>query len=216
MSFSSNLRAICAKLTHFYGIDFSVDPMAFVIDESLLKRFKGSLDSTKSQVLVAQQDDGEQALDLALYFPTKVKSQLDADDPLLRLSLNNLDSLWQLIEELSHFLLLASRSAKDLSTTALELEWQGEIDKVLIAAQLLAEQTGKSQALDIASLLHYHCRLTSAEPVYDKAQYFAQKFWYHHQDALDNQQNPAANGKLAVRLRTLYPLNWQEKLRAIA
>lgn len=225
MGFRSALRVICAKLKAIYGIHLDVDPCDFLADYdtlSLLYSYspcsQSSLDPSTSQVLVHVADDGagESHCDIALYFPDRVQQGFASDDPLGGLRLSNLDSLWQVIEELSHFLLIATRCQNDLSTSMLELEWQGEIDKVLIAAQVLAEQHGKSQALDLAALLNHHCRFTSADAVYEQAQFLAQKFWYTHQHALDNHNPPAANEALVARLRSLYPLNWHEKLRAIA
>lgn len=226
MGFSRTLHTIFSKLQAFYGIELPLDPHDFVIDDATLAAVNPPTNASgaedgepqKSQVLVQVEEtaQGEQHCHLALYFPDQLKQQLDSEDPLTRLSLANLNSLWIVIEELSHFLLLANRSAKDQQTTALELEWQGEIDKVLMAAMVLSEQTGKSQTLDVSTLLHHHCRFTSEDPVYRRAQYFAQKFWYHHKSALSNQQSPRSNLELVARLRTLYPLNWPQKLDKIA
>lgn len=221
MSFLRTLDAMTQQLSAFYDLSSAVDPRDFVISGDVAAYF-GVAGSRQAQVLVHIEDaheaddsgEAEPTCNLALYFPEHICNQLDSRDPIAELSRTNLNSLWVVVEELSHFLLLVQRSQKQQQTTALELEWQGEIDKVLMAAMLLSQQNGKSQTLDIAALLHHHCRLTSSDPVYQHAQYYAQKFWYRH--PLDNHQSPAADRQLVTQLRSLYGVNWQEKRAAIA
>lgn len=222
MSFAKTLQSIAQKLQGFYGLSLDADPADYVISTDILEALKGEPTAQHgSQVLVHIDDDedGSPQCNLALYFPDHIKEQLDSCNPLASLSLANLNSVWVVIEELSHFLLLATRSLKDQQTTALELEWQAEIDKLLMTAALLSQQNGKSQALEVSALLHNHCRFTRADPVYREAQFFAQKFWYHQsvtlETSLDNSLNPSQNEQLVERLRTLYPLNWPQKLDKI-
>ncbi|MCA9623950.1 MAG: hypothetical protein KC731_33235 [Myxococcales bacterium] len=67
----------------------------------------------------------EEAVDIALELP---ESTVQPAGPL------HLDALCQVVEGVSHFVLVTHRARRDLSTSQLELELQAEVDKWLLLA----------------------------------------------------------------------------------
>lgn len=112
----SRPAAIQRRLTRFYALDHTPEVDAFVrlVDE----------EGARERLLVKTTDDG---LELALELP---RESVTGDGPL------DLDRMCQIVEGVSHFVLIAERARCELPTTQLELELQAEIDKLVVLAAL--------------------------------------------------------------------------------
>lgn len=131
--------AIQRRLMHYYGLDAlpAIAPFVRVTDEV-----------SREQLLVRWGDDG---VEMALELP------LDATRS------NELDSVCQLVEGVSHFLLVAERARRELPITQLELELQAEIDKFVVLAVVGV------RPLDVASRVLLRRRLFGAVRFVDAA-----------------------------------------------
>ena len=111
-------RAVQQELTAYYHLEPSPDIEPFLIQ---------SAPDERETVFVREDENGD--LELAVRVPDAAFQ--NAEKPQSR------DSLCQVIEGVSHFLLLVERSRIGLSTTHLELELQAEVDKfVLLTSRL--------------------------------------------------------------------------------
>ena len=119
-------RTVQTALERLYQIDDGppVDPFLTAAD-----------DGEREALFLRQSDDGE--LEIALRVPTL------RDEPIGGLEI---DSLCQIIEGVSHFVMIAERSRADRETTHLELEIQAEVDKYVVLATAIARPHG---ALDV-------------------------------------------------------------------
>jgi hypothetical protein len=107
--------ALQRRLTSYYGLDDTPEVDAFV--RVVVEPWQ------RERLLVRDGDDG---VEVALELPA---AALAERAPL------TLDDLCQVVEGVSHFVLIAERARCELPTTHLELELQAEIDKfVLLSA----------------------------------------------------------------------------------
>ena len=109
-----NLPAIIQqRLCHYYGLDSVPDVGPFL---------EARDDVLRERVLVREGDDG---IDVRVELP----SAAFAATP-------SLDVVCQVVEGVSHFVLIAERARCELPTTHLELELQAEVDKFLLLGVL--------------------------------------------------------------------------------
>jgi hypothetical protein len=107
------LTSLAARVQHRLMDYYGLDPLPCV-DSFLV------LGQDRERLIICLKDD---AVELALQLPTAATG---ACGPV------GLDGLCQLIEGVSHFVLVAERARRELPTTQLELELQAEIDKFVI------------------------------------------------------------------------------------
>lgn len=96
-------------------------------------------------------DDGEGAREVLLVRSRRGVVELQLCLPRESLSPQgalSLDVLAQVAEGVSHFLLLAERSRRELPATQLELEIQAEVDKFLLLAGVLADKPAERTRLE--------------------------------------------------------------------
>lgn len=122
------------------------------------------------QVLVSQQD--ADCVDLAVYIAPEVLERLGESDPLEALHDGNLADFLMALEGVSHFVYLAWNAALDKPVTRLELELQGEVDKFVLTALVLATRQGRAP-----DALHHglfrRCRLEPSLDDESRARYQA-------------------------------------------
>ena len=85
----------------------------------------------------------------------RVELPADAVEPKAGLSL---DKLCQVVEGVSHFLLLAERARRELPTTQLELELQAEVDKFVLLGVALDRPLGRAQLRSLRRKLFAQAR----------------------------------------------------------
>lgn len=121
------------RLESLYGLEPHVPVSDFLIPHTQAEGLPGG----GSRTLVTQDGDG---VSLGVVFDHGVSARLHAHDPRLELSRMNLAPYCTLTEEVSHFLYLSYCAGRDRTTTQLELELVGEVDKYLTIAHVLSLQ----------------------------------------------------------------------------
>lgn len=106
------LGRVQRSLVQFYALEVPPPVEHFVIES----------DATGRERVVVRQLEG--AVELALELPPDLLGGGEV----------GLDGMCQLVEGVSHFVLLAERARRELSTSQLELEMQAELDKWLLLA----------------------------------------------------------------------------------
>jgi hypothetical protein len=104
------------------------------------------------EAFVTLADEGERE---ALFFRQSEEGDLEIavrlpplrDDESTKTGALEIDSLCQIIEGVSHFVMIAERSRAERETTQLELEMQAEVDKYVVLATAIARPHG---TLDVA------------------------------------------------------------------
>lgn len=171
------LRQFQSHLERYYALEHAPDVEAFL---------QLGDEGSREQVLVREDSDG---LCIALVLPPNQPPEK---------ALGPSDDWAQLIEGVSHFLVLSERARRELSTSLLELELQAEIDKFVLLSLLVEDSED--------SLFELHHRL------YEEVRF------------LDGEGTvPGLRYRLANRwaARFLYrmmaqcpPSQWRERLRA--
>ncbi|MGH7282751.1 MAG: hypothetical protein ACRELY_14585 [Polyangiaceae bacterium] len=128
-------RTVQTALERLYRIDDGtpVDPFVSAAGEH-----------EREALLVRENEDG---LEIALRIPK------------LEDTSENLDALCQIIEGVSHFVMIAERARLQRATSHLELEMQAEVDKYVVLAAATASREG---ALDVAQSMRLRERLYDA------------------------------------------------------
>ena len=152
---------------------------------------------------------------IGLHIGPTIEAALAASDPAAQLTNRNLDAFCVIVEELSHFHLLLDRMRRQIPVTKVELEWQGEVDKLLFSAILLRRQSGSAHYHHLARCLFEQSELTTADSVYREASDLAARFWYDLITYKDGISDPAHSQVLKSLLKTTYSSPWEDKLAAI-
>lgn len=137
-------RTVQTALERLYRIDDGtpVDPFVTTAEEN-----------EREALLVREDEDG---LEIALRIP-KLRDSGRATG--LRADGENLDALCQIIEGVSHFVMLAERARAERATSHLELEMQAEVDKYVVLAAATASREG---AFDVTQSVRLRQRLYEA------------------------------------------------------
>ncbi|MSP26563.1 MAG: hypothetical protein EXR75_15730 [Myxococcales bacterium] len=132
MTRSSLPRRIQARLVQYYGLEDvpDVGPFLAMRDEA-----------ERERVLVRETDEG---IELRVELP---RDTIEPDGPL------SFDRLCQVVEGVSHFVLIAERARCGLPITLLELELQAEVDKFVLLG------VARSTRCSARALAELRCRL---------------------------------------------------------
>ena len=137
-------------------------------------------DNECSQVTLFQKNN---ELNLAIDFCHKDYLSLQKNNFFSQLNLSNLNLFWLLVEEISHFRLLITRAVADLKVSKLQLEFQAEIDKILLTYLFLDKQRTKPSLSKLCELSFSRCVLLPAHSseffLYEEASRWASVFWYN-------------------------------------
>ena len=174
-----------------------------------------SFDSNNAQILLYPNKSDEEDIFIGFFCPQKLLKELIYQNPLAHLSTNNLNSLLVLIEEISHFHLIINRISKGRLTSKLELEWQGEVDKVLISSIIMRRQSGDSHLLPLIRKIFDQASFHNPDTHYREASKFAARFWYHLYSHRDGIWDPENSAVLHSILSKLYRQAWPEKFKEI-
>lgn len=163
------LGAIYRFPLHTSAVDF------FMKEDQFVKELGPKASSPpRAAVFLSQKAD---EMEIGIYIEQKLFDILQEHDPKIELNSHNLDAYCVLIEELSHFHLLLQRSEQDRGVSQLELEWQGEVDKLLIAGLVMSQQRQKSCFQDLHRSIFEESQL-SVDPMYQEASHYAAKCWH--------------------------------------
>jgi hypothetical protein len=168
-----------------------------------------------SRTLVTQDGD---MVSLGVVLDSGLGPSLHDADPRVRLNASNLGPFSTLTEEVSHFLYLLYCARADRSTTQLELELQGEIDKYLTAAFFLSLQNEGAVSARLREMLFQRYHLAEGLSAEQIERYrAANDLAYRYCGYLERRfLRPARLGELAQEARRFYRLGQREKLERIA
>lgn len=201
------IRQIEQILSSFYGFTMQVRA------EEHLTILSTDNKTMRGQVLYCAEND--ETTFLGLEIREDILLQLEANDPFVKLSLENIDAFSVLVEELSHFHLLANRIMSGQEVRSIELEWQAEVDKLLLASALLYRQTRSNHFFELAHLIYEKPIYISEDSVlsrYQDATKLAARFWYDQGlRSIDDPMNATL-----TELRRLYLEAWPSKVALIA
>ena len=166
------------------------------------------------RVLVAEGDGG---MDLAVYLESALLERLDGTDPLEDLHDDNLGDFLTALEGVSHFVYLVWNAMLGKQVTLLELELQAEVDKFVVAAQLLARQRGGVPRA-LHDRLFRHFRLVPGLDAEQRRRYLdASRYASDYCRMLASRFMASGSDQpIAPALRHLYRLTQRGKLRDIS
>ena len=197
-------------LAEFYGFaPLSTESAHLVTRDELRASLGGAVESLPEYRARAGVFLVEQTPDtfIGIHFDESLRATLEARDPTRELSDANLDAFCILVEEVSHFHLLLNRLAPGRGVSKLELETQGEIDKLLVCALLLGHQAGDQHLVPLARRLYDTAVITGEDKeLYWQATRHAARFWF---EAI--RREARLGPRLRESLRQIYAASWAEK-----
>lgn len=197
------IESIETTLADFYGFAMSQSSTHFLLNGQTEQR---------GCVYVAENKDSD-TLEVGIQLQRQILDVVEQDDPLVKLSNQNLDAFFVIAEEVSHFHLICNRAIADRGVSQLELEIQGEIDKILLAANLMYDQCGDAHLLPLVRKLFDEAKIHVDHDVYREANRFAADFWYAlAQQRQQQRYNPMDDIRLRGILRQSYSSPLSDKL----
>jgi hypothetical protein len=136
------LRGLQSLLERLYDVEQPYDVYDFLVtDRRAVNCAQPENDrrALDEELLLAEAADGA---GVALYLDPDVLRRLEAADPHLALTENNLADYCTALEGVSHFVYSTWRLHRDSPVSLLELETQAEVDKYAVTVFLLARQLG--------------------------------------------------------------------------
>ncbi|HYX39447.1 MAG TPA: hypothetical protein VE954_40630 [Oligoflexus sp.] len=212
-TFSHLIQRIEDELASVYG--FAIEMSA---SDCLTQSAEAAaVASDNRAALILRSRPGQDELELGLYFRPELIQSIEQGNALERLDSRNLDAFCVAVEEVSHFHLVISRAQANQGISLLELEWQGEVDKLLIAGSVLEQQTGDPHLPQLTRMIfdHSHCYTQKQQDLYEEAHRLAARYCYKLLPLLQDAPSRKRTEKLRDACRTTYDLVWGEKLRAI-
>ncbi len=211
-SFQQTIQRIEDELSASYGFTIAVSASDCLTQSAEAV----AIASENRAALILRSDPVQDELELGLYFRPELIDSIEQGNPLQRLDLQNLDAFCVAVEEVSHFHLVMNRVQAQQGVSLLELEWQGEVDKLLIAGRVLEQQTGDPHLPQLTRMIfdHSHC-YTGQQDLYEEAHRLAARYCYKLLQQLQDAPSRKRGEKLRDACRQTYELLWAEKLRAI-
>lgn len=121
------------------------------------------------------------------------------------------------IEEVSHFHLLTQRAFHGLAVTKLELEWQAEVDKLVVLPQLLSGSGSKVVMKALRHALGHSFKLQAGLSPEEVHRYLeATRYVETLLEGKTLRSLELYKPALRSKLRELYRMSWAEKTTTIA
>lgn len=164
-------------------------------------------DDCVRETLWIQHDQEDDHIELALVFPSEFSTKIWADF--------TLDEQSQLIEGVSHFLVVCERSRAEKPTTQLELELQAEIDKWLIFSK--QGQLAFYEDAQLRSQLYEQCSfIHAANSLEDQRYRYANQLAARFTHSLSwHYVRTQRRAEMREQLIRFFNMNQEEKLRRI-
>ena len=214
-----NQEKLILELETMLGLLYGFTPVVSALDH-LIQKDKACLLTASGTLprgaVFFSQIEEDDTVDIGFYIHPDLWQHLSVDDPLVKLHTGNLDSFCVLIEELSHFHLLLNRAQERKQLRLIELEWQGEIDKVLLSAKILMDQTGSPCLMQLTRLI-FDQGITVAEnqKLYDDAVKYAAKSCFKLLEGSILVSSPFKLHSAERLFRKTYPAVWDQKLEIL-
>jgi len=211
------LQPLQQRLQDIYEIDNDYDVESFLIsDAELARQLENSprFRAIPEKLLVRQHHDG---LDVSLYLQQELLQKLAGDNPIQVLHTGNFVDFCTVAEGVSHFVYLTWNARHARSITLFELELQAEVDKYILAAALLAEQSDGCLPHNLPQVLfdqpRYDPQLNHQEQRrYRLANAYARRYCYHLHLGLREHGDGI---KITRELRRFYRLLHHGKIQRI-
>ncbi|NDE14720.1 hypothetical protein EBZ80_07305 [bacterium] len=130
---------------------------------------------------------------------------------------NAIAALLVVIEEVSHFQLLAQRASRDLPVTQLELEWQAEVDKLVVLPELVEERGARITTMGLCHALSSSFTLREGMSAEDSLRYLeATRYFTRLVSSANLSSHDVRDPQVRTWLRRLYRMSWNNKTTAIA
>ncbi|MBC7533045.1 MAG: hypothetical protein H7318_15845 [Oligoflexus sp.] len=203
------IETVEEKLATIYRFPLITSAVPFLMNKEQIISESSEVQPPRAAVFLTQVED---TLEIGIYIQDELLRILDTHNPHHELNTHNLDAYCVLIEELSHFHLLLQRSEIGRGVSKLELEWQGEIDKLLLAGLLMSEQKNESCFKSLYRSI-FEDSTVSSDPVYQEASHYAAKCW-HRLLSKSRHHRQVAHEIMPV-LQAAYQGCWTKKMRII-
>ncbi len=212
-SFKDTLQGIEEELASVYGFLIEVSARDCLVDSDIAIATAGE----NRAALLLRQSPNQEEVQLGLYFRPELMATLESLDPFKKLDSENLDAFCVAVEEVSHFHLVSNRAQINQGVSLVELEWQGEIDKWLLAVSILQKQTGNPHLPQLTRLIFDGsiCYTTRDQQLYEDAHRLAARYCYKLLPQLQHQPLKKRAGKLKEACRITYSQHWAGKLKTI-
>jgi|GEM_PF-892507 len=214
------VHAVEHCLANFYSFEPLADAAAHLIPQSDLIDHapEQRADSSSQGSVIFSQCDKTSDLYMGISFSQPILENIFTQNPAERLSSSNINACCVVIEEVSHFHLLINRASKKHQVSQLELEWQGEIDKLLVCASFLMSQCGDAHLLPLARQIYDLSNIYTTDPAqserYWEATRFAAQFWFGTISSAEDNNAPLLDPGLRKTLHRAYHSSWYGKLEA--
>ncbi len=172
----------------------------------------------RGEVLVAVENN---ETFIGIVFSKDIIQTLELNNPLHYLHSGNLDAFCVIVEEISHAHLIANRASTDLKVSKLELEWQAEIDKLLVCGLILEQQCGRANVVPLARKLYDTATFnvpsgSDEESLYETATRWAARFWWDRLRPMDQPDRVLKCRATRELLCEAYELPWSDKVGVVA
>lgn len=208
---------LSTELGHLYGLSNQMSVIPYLQTISLndvTARFLKSKGLSPERAATLFQKTGD-AIDIGVYISESLAETLLQDPPDRNLTSDNLDAFWAFAEELSHFHLITDRLTQDQPFSRLQLEWQSEIDKLVLAAALLHRQVGDHHYTPLKILLHEDCEIQSSHgETYRDATHLSKLFWQKMESQFPG-ENPLRKPETMALLRRFRAGSFEKALQWI-
>ncbi len=198
------------ELVRFYGFK----PHTRAADHLLPNT--DSKNDRRAQVLF-QHEPHQDEIFIGIQIREDILQTLEKQNPQKELTHENLDAFCVLTEEISHLHLILNRASCGRSVYQVELEWQGEIDKVLTSAILLKRLYGDPHWRHLIQM-NFENSVVLPGPdasIYHMANRLAARFWDDLLTYGDGLHDPANSRHLKGILQTAYDQTWGEKIEGM-
>lgn len=206
-SFLLNMLKIENFIKKYYAIHHTYSAIDHLITQEELKKLQHNPQNRAAVFLLKENDQTF----ISIYFSQDIQTVITRNNPRSQLNHRNLDAFCVLVEEISHFHLLLTRALHLQQAREVELEWQAEIDKLLVAHHLLEQQNGDNYANYLFKILFNETNTVLQKTSYQDANLYAQRFWLKNRRKLKSR---AKKTELNNDLKELYYKDWQVKYKA--
>ena len=212
------IQNIEVTLSRFYQFPIRSTALNHLIDKkdlALLSENK-CLPEQRAATVIFDETSQHEDLFIGIFFDQSIIESLVENNPINELTRENLDAFWVIVEEISHFHLILNRAQENRTVTQLELEWQGEIDKLLLSAIVMKAQSGNPHYFHLARILFEQSEIYGADlSMYSEANNLAARYWYKLLSYTDGIFDPENSSNLKTILQSVYSIEWSEKYKVI-
>lgn len=207
------MAMIEASIAEYYAFDLLATAPRHLVSRQQLRQVVDNVDcypewQTSGAVWLDQQQDDTAYI--SIHLDREVIETIANSNPYQALSNANLNDFCVVVEEVSHFHLLVNKIYHGIALPKLELELQGEIDKILICAELLYRQTGQCYLPPLVRKICDEAQISNDDR-YQQANRHVASFFYRSLPSIKHTKS----GRLQQFLRKNYLQPWQDKVHTL-